>query len=404
MKTGVAGRRLASILDETKLRRVLEKMLDENEFLSEFGIRSLSRFHEKHPFVMNVGGQEYRVELPAGRVRHRHVRRQLELARADLDAGQRPHHPGAVAVLQLLRRRLHRGMPDRLRPADEPVPGGRGDRPAAGEHLPPGQGRPPAGLRRHARSSRTTRTGATSSSSTSTSTATTGPGSGPATRPAGPASSPGSCTCSRRRPPSRCSNSARRPGSSRCDKPRIAVPAGVTGSESEPKGQRTPMNQRTAGCRPDLAAVRGRVRLHGAGAWKAVTGSAGGGTHAPRRRRRLRSARWWGPILALFAFMLAFTFGMAGSRFEARRQAVLEEANAIGTTYLRTRLLPRAADGARVRDCCGSTSMSGCAVSRKARWRDASPARRNSRSSSGRKPSRRRRTTGARLPASTSSR
>jgi hypothetical protein len=65
-KPGVAGRKLAAILDETKLRRVLEKMLDENEFLSEFGIRSLSRFHEKHPFVMAVGGQEYRVAyLPA---------------------------------------------------------------------------------------------------------------------------------------------------------------------------------------------------------------------------------------------------------------------------------------------------------------------------------------------------
>lgn len=45
-------------------------------------------------------------------------------------------------------------------------------------------------------------------------------------------------------------------------------------------------------------------------------------------------------ILGLFAFLLAFTFSMAASRFEARRQAVLEEANAIGTTYLRTRLLP----------------------------------------------------------------
>jgi len=66
LKAGVAGRRLASILDETKLRRVLEKMLDENEFLSEFGIRSLSRYHEKHPFVMHAGGQEYRVDyLPA---------------------------------------------------------------------------------------------------------------------------------------------------------------------------------------------------------------------------------------------------------------------------------------------------------------------------------------------------
>lgn len=45
-------------------------------------------------------------------------------------------------------------------------------------------------------------------------------------------------------------------------------------------------------------------------------------------------------ILGLLAFMLAFTFSMAASRFDARRAAVVEEANAIGTTYLRTRLLP----------------------------------------------------------------
>ncbi len=63
---GVANRRLASILDETKLRRVLSKMLDENEFLSEFGIRSLSRYHADHPYVIQAGGQEYRVPyLPA---------------------------------------------------------------------------------------------------------------------------------------------------------------------------------------------------------------------------------------------------------------------------------------------------------------------------------------------------
>lgn len=47
-----------------------------------------------------------------------------------------------------------------------------------------------------------------------------------------------------------------------------------------------------------------------------------------------------GSILGLLAFMLAFTFGMAASRFDARRQTVLEEANAIGTTFLRARLLP----------------------------------------------------------------
>lgn len=45
-------------------------------------------------------------------------------------------------------------------------------------------------------------------------------------------------------------------------------------------------------------------------------------------------------LLGLVAFMLAFTFSMAASRFDARRQAVMEEANVIGTTYLRTRFLP----------------------------------------------------------------
>jgi hypothetical protein len=65
-KVGVAGRRLCAILDETKLRRVLAKMLDENEFLSPYGLRSLSRYHADHPYVMRVDGQEYRVNyLPA---------------------------------------------------------------------------------------------------------------------------------------------------------------------------------------------------------------------------------------------------------------------------------------------------------------------------------------------------
>jgi hypothetical protein len=65
-EVGATGKRLAAILDETRLRRVLEKMLDENEFLSEFGIRSLSRFHQEQPYVFVAGGQEYRVSyLPA---------------------------------------------------------------------------------------------------------------------------------------------------------------------------------------------------------------------------------------------------------------------------------------------------------------------------------------------------
>jgi hypothetical protein len=66
LQKGVADRRLASILDEAKLRRVLAKMLDENEFLSPFGLRSLSRYHADHPYIFSVGGQEFRVSyVPA---------------------------------------------------------------------------------------------------------------------------------------------------------------------------------------------------------------------------------------------------------------------------------------------------------------------------------------------------
>jgi hypothetical protein len=65
-KVGVAGRRLFSVMDDVKLRRVLARMLDENEFLSPHGIRSLSRYHADHPYVLRAGGREYRVGyLPA---------------------------------------------------------------------------------------------------------------------------------------------------------------------------------------------------------------------------------------------------------------------------------------------------------------------------------------------------
>jgi hypothetical protein len=66
VRLGYADRRLAAVLDETRLRRVLATMLDEQEFLSPYGIRSLSRYHAEHPFIFPVGDQEYRVSyLPA---------------------------------------------------------------------------------------------------------------------------------------------------------------------------------------------------------------------------------------------------------------------------------------------------------------------------------------------------
>jgi Glycosyl hydrolase family 63 C-terminal domain len=65
-KPGYSGRLMTAILNETRLRRVLTKMLDENEFLRRFGIRSLSRYHAEHPYVFRAGAQEYSVPyLPA---------------------------------------------------------------------------------------------------------------------------------------------------------------------------------------------------------------------------------------------------------------------------------------------------------------------------------------------------
>ena len=58
---GTSGRRLLAVADRTRLERVLKIMLDEREFLSPYGIRSLSRIHAEHPYVLEVDGVEYRV-------------------------------------------------------------------------------------------------------------------------------------------------------------------------------------------------------------------------------------------------------------------------------------------------------------------------------------------------------
>jgi hypothetical protein len=61
-REGVESRRLLSLLGRSRLTQVLEKMLDENEFLSPHGIRAVSKYHEEHPFILSYGKNEYRVD------------------------------------------------------------------------------------------------------------------------------------------------------------------------------------------------------------------------------------------------------------------------------------------------------------------------------------------------------
>jgi len=63
---GVNGRRMLSVVNEEKLRRILARMLDEERFLSPYGIRALSRWHLDHPYTFDVHGEELKVQYLPG--------------------------------------------------------------------------------------------------------------------------------------------------------------------------------------------------------------------------------------------------------------------------------------------------------------------------------------------------
>ena len=179
---GVAERGLLALVNQDRLRRILSKMLDENEFLSPHGIRALSKFHEQHPYIFNVHGQEYRVDyLPA------------ESNNGMFGGNSNWRGPVWMPVnvilirallnyYHVLRRQLQGRMPDGLRQDDEPLRGRAGTSPTASRgsscETRPGGGRSTGARRR----SRRTHTGATTFCSTSISTATTARVWAPATR------------------------------------------------------------------------------------------------------------------------------------------------------------------------------------------------------------------------------
>lgn len=63
---GVGERLLLSLVNKDRLVSILERMLDEDEFLSDYGIRSLSKYHEENPFKLDVNGQHYEVKYLPG--------------------------------------------------------------------------------------------------------------------------------------------------------------------------------------------------------------------------------------------------------------------------------------------------------------------------------------------------
>ncbi|PLB55845.1 family 63 glycoside hydrolase [Aspergillus steynii IBT 23096] len=70
-RRGKGDRLLLALVSKPRLVRILSKMLDEEEFLSKYGIRSLSRHHEKHPYLMGFQGKQFKIGYTPGHANSR---------------------------------------------------------------------------------------------------------------------------------------------------------------------------------------------------------------------------------------------------------------------------------------------------------------------------------------------
>jgi hypothetical protein len=125
---GMGDRRLLSIAHQDQLRSILKYMLDEREFLSPYGIRALSRFHQANPYSLRVNGSEHRVEYEPGES-STGIWRQFELARSDLVSSEFSPDRVSAKVPALFRPRFQSRVPDWLRKHEDVV--GRGGRTVA---------------------------------------------------------------------------------------------------------------------------------------------------------------------------------------------------------------------------------------------------------------------------------
>jgi hypothetical protein len=133
---GKGENRMLALVRIHRMKCTLRRMLDETEFLSEYGIRSLSRYHWEHPYVYGLNGTAYSVKYTPGESDSSFFGGNSNWRGPDLVPGQLPDHRVVAQVLRVLRRRIHHRVPDQVEAPDEPQADCRRTVGAAGEAVP----------------------------------------------------------------------------------------------------------------------------------------------------------------------------------------------------------------------------------------------------------------------------